>query len=97
MVVISKRVLKQFIEKYPKSAESMLRWYFLCKESDWSCFADIKETFPATDAVGNDLYVFDIGGNKYRIIARILFSARTVFLRFIGTHAEYDKVKLSNL
>jgi hypothetical protein len=60
MVVISKSVLNQFIEKYPKSAEAVLRWYLLCKESDWSAFEDIKKVFPATDAVGNDLYVFNV-------------------------------------
>ena len=97
MVVISKSVLKQFIEQYPKSAESVLRWYLLCKESDWSAFGDIKKVFPATDAVGNDLYVFNVGGNKFRIIARIIFKARTIFIRFIGTHSQYDKVTISDL
>jgi mRNA interferase HigB len=97
MVVISKSVLNQFIEQYPKSAEAVLRWYLLCKENDWSAFEDIKKVFPATDAVGNDLYVFNVGGNKFRIIVRIIFKARTIFIRFIGTHSQYDKVKLSDL
>ena len=97
MVVISKSVLNQFIAQYPKSAEAVLRWYLLCKESDWSAFEDIKKVFPATDAVGNDLYVFNVGGNKFRIIVRIIFKARTIFIRFIGTHGQYDKVKLSGL
>jgi mRNA interferase HigB len=69
----------------------------LCKEGDWSAFEDIKKVFPATDAVGNDLYVFNLGGNKFRIIVRIIFKARTIFIRFIGTHGQYDKVKLSDL
>ena len=57
----------------------------------------LKKMFPATDYVGNDLYVFNLGGNKYRLIARVFFSVRTVYIRFIGTHREYDKVKLSDL
>ena len=97
MIIISKSVLNQFIDKYPTSAEPVLRWYLKTKESDWKAFADIKKVFPATDAVGDDLYVFNVGGNKYRIIARIFFSVRTVYVRFIGTHAQYDKVVLSDL
>ena len=69
----------------------------LCKESDWTAFEDIKKVFPATDAVGDDLYVFNVGGNKFRIIARIFFRARTIYIRFIGTHGQYDKVALSDL
>lgn len=97
MVIISKSALNEFIERYPSSKEAVLRWHLLCKLGDWSAFEDIKEVFPAVDAVGNDLYVFNVGGNKYRIIARIIFKARTMFIRFIGTHGQYDKVKLSNL
>ena len=97
MVIIAKRGINQFIEKYPKSTRVMLEWYLKTKESDWKNFADIKKVFGATDSAGNGLYVFNIGGNKYRLIARIIFGARTVFIRFIGTHKEYDKIKISNL
>ncbi|HKB45385.1 MAG TPA: type II toxin-antitoxin system HigB family toxin [Chitinophagaceae bacterium] len=97
MVVIAKKAISEFIEKYPRSAKAMLEWYLKTKESDWANFADIKKLFGATDSAGNGLYVFNIGGNKYRLIARIIFGARTVFIRFIGTHKEYDKVMLSDL
>ena len=97
MVVIAKRAINEFIERYPKSADVLLNWYLKSKEDDWANFADVKEVFGATDSVGNGLYVFNIGGNKYRLIARIIFKSRTVFIRFIGTHAEYDKVNLSDL
>jgi len=97
MVVIAKKSVNEFIEKYPASAKPMIEWYLKVKQSDWTNFADVKKAFRAADAVGNGLYVFNIGGNKYRLIARIIFGARTVFIRFIGTHAEYDKVNLSRL
>jgi len=97
MVVIAKKAINEFIERYPKSAKVLLNWYLKSKEGDWANFADIKKVFGTTDSVGNGLYVFNIGGNKYRLIARIIFKARTVFIRFIGTHAEYDKVNLSDL
>ncbi len=57
----------------------------------------MRELFNSADAVGNDLYVFNIKGNKYRLIARIFFSIRTVFIRFIGTHNEYDEIDLDSL
>jgi mRNA interferase HigB len=97
MVVLSKSVLNKFFDKYPAASNSVLEWYGKTKDADWSDFAELKQTFPATDYVGNGLFVFNIGGNKYRLIARIIFSVRTVYIRFIGTHKEYDKVKLSGL
>ena len=97
MRVIKKGTINEFIEIYPKSSDPLLRWYLLCKEHDWKSFSEMKNVFPAVDAVGNDLYVFNVGGNKFRVIARIFFSVRTIFIRFIGTHVQYNKVKLSDL
>lgn len=97
MRVISKPTLNQFIERIPKAAEPVIKWYLLCKERAWKNFSELKEDFRSVDAVGDHLYVFNVGGNKYRIIARIFFGVETMYIRFIGTHAEYDKVKLSDL
>jgi mRNA interferase HigB len=97
MVIISKATLKKFFEKHPAAAGSVLEWYGKTKEVDWSDFSELKKTFPSTDYVGKDLYIFNIGGRKYRLIARIIFGVRTMYIRFIGTHAEYDKVNLSDL
>ena len=97
MVIISKKAINQFIKRYPNSVKAMIGWYLKTKESDWTNFADIKKVFGATDSVGNGLFVFNIGGNKFRLIARIIFRTRTVFIRFVGTHAEYDEVNLSDL
>jgi mRNA interferase HigB len=97
MVIISKRFLNEFISQYPTSKEAILRWYLICKENNWENFSALKQVLSKTDYVGDNLYVFDIGGTKYRIIARIFFKKRTLFIRFIGTHAAYDQVKLSDL
>jgi mRNA interferase HigB len=97
MRVISKPALNQFIERIPKAAEPVIKWYLLCKEGAWKNFSELKKDFRSVDAVGDHLYVFNVGGNKYRIIARIFFGVQTMYIRFIGTHAEYDKVKLSDL
>lgn len=97
MVIITKNPLKQFIDKNPIAAGPLLKWYDQAKRADWAKLADIQKEFATVDYVGDDLYVFNIGGNKYRLIVRIIFGARTIFVRFIGTHAQYDKVKLSDL
>ena len=97
MRVISKRAINEFIESVPSSAEPLLRWYIIAGESKWVNYGDLKKSFPATDAVGNGLYVFNVGGNKYRIIARINFHAGIVYIRFVGTHKQYDEVNLSDL
>jgi mRNA interferase HigB len=97
MVIISKRFLNEFIRQHPTSTEAILRWYLICKENNWENLSALKKVFSKTDYVGDDLYVFDIGGIKYRIIARIFFKKRTLYIRFIGTHSAYDKVKLSDL
>ena len=97
MIIILKRIIHQFIKSVPRSKEPLLNWYIKTKENDWANLADVKKVFKATDYVGNDLYVFNIGGNKYRLIARIFFSVRTIYIRFIGTHAEYEKIKLTGL
>jgi mRNA interferase HigB len=67
------------------------------KMGDWSNYYELKKFFNSVDAVGNDLYIFNIRGNSYRVIARIIFGARTVFIRFVGTHAEYNKITISDL
>ena len=97
MVIISKSKINQFIEEYPASKGPLLDWYIKSKECEWADLPDVRKTFRTVDYVGNGLFVFNIGGNKYRLIARIIFGVRTVYIRFIGTHAEYDKVKLSGL
>src|SRR5689334_20238072 len=97
MVIISKSSLNQFIIQHHASKDRLLDWYLKTKESDWASLSDVKNVFRTVDYVGDDLYVFNIGGNNFRLVARIIFPIRTVFIRFIGSHAEYDKINLSNL
>lgn len=95
MVIISKKIINDFIVKEPRSIDALLQWYKSAKYSDWSKFQDVKKTFNSVDAVGNDRYVFNIKGNNYRLVAIIHFNIRTVYIAFVGTHAEYDKIDAS--
>lgn len=97
MVILSKSILKHFSEKHPEAEAALLKWYDDTKAAGWKNFQEVKKTFNTVDAVGNDRYVFDIKGNHYRLVALIIFKVRTVFILFVGTHKEYDKVKPAEL
>ncbi len=75
----------------------MNNWYKYADQSDWANFNEMREMYGSVDSVGNDLYVFNIRGGNYRLIVRIIFSVRTIFIRFIGTHKEYNEVDLDDL
>ena len=90
MHIISRKSLKQFWDQYPDSQSSLIRWYKIVEKTDFSSFGDLRQTFPSADKVG-DLIVFNIGGNKYRLIASIHFNRNKVYIRHVLTHAEYDK------
>jgi len=92
MVIISKAILRDFSALHPNSKIALEDWYDLVKNADWKNFNEMRNTFNSVDAVGNDRYVFNIKGNTYRLITLILFNVRTVFILFIGTHKEYDKI-----
>ncbi|ANH80071.1 addiction module toxin RelE [Niabella ginsenosidivorans] len=92
MVIISKARLIEFYDAEHRAKEPLLKWYYEVLGSDWSGFSDVKKTFNSVDAVGNDRFVFNIGGNKYRLVAMIHFSRRTLYIRFVGTHKEYDAI-----
>lgn len=92
MVIITKAKIIEFYATESKAKESMLQWYHTALLSNWSDYHSIKQTFNTVDNIGNDRYVFNVGGNKYRIVALIHFSTRTMYLKFVGTHKEYDKI-----
>jgi len=92
MVIISKATIRNFVEKHNDAETPLDNWYELTANADWKSFNEMKNSFNSADAVGNDRYVFNIKGNDYRLIALIIFKVRTVFILFIGTHRDYDKV-----
>ncbi|MFN8355278.1 MAG: type II toxin-antitoxin system HigB family toxin [Spirosomataceae bacterium] len=97
MVVIAKSALVKFAELHPNVIVSLMEWYDVVSEADWANFSDVRNTFSSVDYVGNDRYVFNIKGNHYRLVAMIHFSIRTVYIKFIGTHAEYDTIDVKTI
>jgi mRNA interferase HigB len=92
MHVISKKRLREFWEERPRAQAPLEAWYQVTKNAEWKTFADVHETFNTADQVGK-FTVFDIGGNKFRLIAVIHFNRGKVFVRHVLTHAEYDEGK----
>ncbi|MBE7529529.1 MAG: type II toxin-antitoxin system HigB family toxin [Chloroflexi bacterium] len=88
MHVISRKALQQFWLQYPDSQSSLSRWYKIMEQNDFASFSEVRLTFPSADKVGN-LIVFNISGNKYRLIASIHFNRSKVYIRYVLTHAEY--------
>ena len=97
MVIIAHSAIREFAAELPQLLTALERWYSITEKADWQGFNEIKEQFNAVDAVGDGLFVFNIKGNDCRLIARIIFKTRTVFIRFIGTHKEYDEIKIADL
>jgi len=90
MHIISRKALRQFWEQYPDSQNALYHWFNAINKNHFYNFNELRAAFPTADQVG-DLIVFNIGGNKYRLIASIHFNRAKVYVRNILTHREYDK------
>lgn len=92
MHVITQKRIWEAKEKYPESAGALDGWYRIIKNNSFNNFSQLKAVFSNVDKVG-ELYVFDVGGNKLRLIANVHFVRQKVYVREILTHKEYDKNK----
>ena len=97
MVIIAKSTLNKFGENHPESKDALLNWFRITKNTDWKNYHELKKSFNSIDAVGNDRYVFNIKGNQYRLIALIIFETRTLFILFVGTHEDYNKITANKI
>lgn len=89
MHIITRKRLLEFSRKHPDCARALDGWYRLVKRADFSSFASLRQLFPSADQVGK-LTVFDIGGNKVRLIAAVHYNRRRIYIRHVLTHSEYD-------
>lgn len=92
MRIIAKKTLVSFYSKHADSETALEEWYAKTEEATWENFAELKKTFNSADNVGNKRIVFDIKGNSYRIVCIVLFRIKMVYIRFIGTHNDYDRL-----
>jgi mRNA interferase HigB len=90
--VISKRKLRAFWERHEDAEQPLKAWHKAVEQARWKTSASLKERFATASIISANRVVFNIGGNKYRLVTAINYPFGTVFIRFIGTHAEYDDV-----
>ena len=97
MRVIAKKMLRDFWGKYPDCEQQLKSWYKEAENATWENSNEIKRKYPAANILEENRIVFNIKDNKYRLIVRINYHYQMVWLRFIGTHAQYDKVDATKI
>jgi mRNA interferase HigB len=91
--IVARSALVRFWTSHADSRGPLQAWYQVCRKADWTGPADTKTAFGSRiDFLPRNRAVFDLGGNKYRLVAVILYRRKAIYARFIGTHAEYDKI-----
>ena len=90
MHIITRKRLLEFAKKHPDCSSALESWYRIVKRTDFNSFAELRQAFPSADQVGK-LTVFNIGGNKARLIAAIHYNTDRVYVRHIFSHKEYDR------
>ena len=93
MQIIARRTLRLFWERHPQAEIPLRVWYTMVSGAQWSGPAQVKAMFGSTvDFVGDNRIIFDIAGNKYRLVVHVAYSFKRVLIKFVGTHKDYDKI-----
>lgn len=95
--IISKKALRDFWHKHADSEQYLKTWYETTKNSAWKSPNEVKQTFINASVLKNNRIVFNVKGNSYRLIVKFNFERQWAFIRFIGTHAEYDKIDANTI
>ena len=97
MRIIAKRPLREFWERHPDAEEPLLAWYREVEQEDWDTPAKVKAKYRNASIVGDNRVVFNIKGNDYRLVVKINYPFRIVYIRFVGTHAAYDRINVEEV
>ena len=92
MHVVAKRALHEFWQRHRDAEMALRTWYGVVSAARWQGPADVKQQYASASFLANDRVVFNIKGNSYRLVAHVRFAWHMVFIRFVGTHAEYNRV-----
>ncbi|BAY97660.1 hypothetical protein NIES37_16040 [Tolypothrix tenuis PCC 7101] len=95
MHVISRRILRDFCEAHADVCEALYDWYRVATKAEWKNLLEVQSIYPKAEAVGN-FTVFNIKGNNYRLIVDIVYETQRIYIKYVLTHAEYDKDKWKN-
>ena len=97
MNIVSHKRLFDFYQKHNEAEVPLENWFRITKNAKCKGFADIKKNFNSVDSIGNQRYIFNIKGNDYRLVVVIQFVHGYIYIRFVGTHAEYDKIDIKTI
>ncbi len=97
MRIIARRALRDFWEVHPDAEEALRTWYTYVRQADWHTPSDVRSVFRTASFVGNDRVVFNIKGNRYRLVVIVVYRHHAVYIRFIGTHREYDNIDVATV
>ena len=97
MRIISRKTLRDFWEKHPDARQPLQAWFADVKHADWKKSSDIKNVYRTASFLSNNRVVFNIKGNNYRIIVVVQYNYSVVYIRFVGTHKEYDRINAETI
>ena len=97
MRIIAPNRLREFWEKHTDAQQALQAWYADVKQADWQTPADIKNVYRNVSIVANNRAIFNIKGNKYRLVVVVQYQYGIVYIRFVGTHQEYDKIDAATI
>ncbi len=95
--IFAKSTIRNFWEKWPDAEQYLKTWYDTAINADWKTPADVRKSYATASVLKNGRIVFNIRGNSYRLVAKINFEKQWIFIRFIGTHEEYNKIDVNTI
>jgi mRNA interferase HigB len=95
--IIARRTLREFWEKHADAEPPLRAWFHDARKADWHSPADVKSVYTNASIGGDDRVVFNIGGNKYRLVVAVNYRYRICYVRFVGTHNAYDRIDVATV
>jgi mRNA interferase HigB len=95
--IIARKTLLEFCKRYPRASDSLFEWYHEMLTSDFQNFNELKRVYQNASLVGDDRVVFNIVGNKFRLVVRVVFQFKTIQIKWFGTHTEYDGIDVEKI
>ncbi len=92
MRIIAHRTLVLFYMEHADAKIALEEWFTKTRKAEWNTFSDVRKTFNSADLIGDQHFVFNIHGNDYRLVAVVKFKIKMVYIRYIGTHSDYNKI-----
>ena len=97
MRIIARKTLRDFSDRHPQAKPGLDAWYHEVKRTEWHSPSDVKTLYPEARIVGKDRVIFNVANNRYRLVVKTNYAAGIVFIRFVGTHKEYDRIDVEEV